>query len=89
MGIIYMKKFIISIGVFTIICSCCTTKTANPNTITWEEACELSWAYYLEKNNYPDLPWEEQPDSIQNDYLDCWAGSAQEDSLLMNYNIEY
>lgn len=89
MGIIYMKKLIISIGVFTIICSCCTTKTANPNTITWEEAEEISWAAYLEVYNHEDKPWEEQPDSIQNYYLDCWAGSGQEDSVLSKYNIIY
>lgn len=83
-----MKKLIyivvIAVAVVTTGCSC-STKVSN--TITWEEAEEISWAAYLQAYNYEDKPWDEQPDSIQNDYLDCWAGSAQEDSVLSHYHI--
>lgn len=82
-----MKKSFVLVAIATFVCSCCSVKESN--TINWEEACEISWAEFLRVNNCPDIPWEEQPDSIQNEYLDCWAGSAQEDSLLMNYTIEY
>ena len=80
-----MKKIaiiaIVILGISVAMCS--PTKVEKP-TISWEEACEISWAEFLQVNNYQDLPWEEQPDSIQNEFLDCWSGPATEDSLLRN-----
>ena len=83
-----MKKIIIIVIVIlgVIIAMCAPTKVEQ-KPISWEEACEISWAEFLKINNYRDLPWEEQPDSIQNEFLDCWSGSAQEDSILCNYKI--
>lgn len=82
-----MKKSIIFavalLGIATAMCA----PTKVENQITWEEACEISWAEFLRVNNYQDLPWEEQPDSVQNEFLDCWSGSTQEDSILCNYKI--
>lgn len=82
-----MKKIIFAAVVLGIsVAMCAPTKVEKP-TITWEEACEISWTEFLRVNDYQDLPWEEQPDSIQNEFLDCWSGSAEEDSLLRNNYI--
>lgn len=85
-----MKKliYIVVIAVAVITTGCHSTKVSK-NTITWEEAVEISWEEFLKAYNYQDAPWDEQPDSVQNDYLDCWAGSAQEDSIFHSYNIVY
>lgn len=83
-----MKKLaIISIIAVIVIATigCCSTKVSKD--ITWEEAQEISWKAYLETYNHEDKPWEEQPEEVQNYYLDCWAGSGQEDSVLRSYNI--
>lgn len=79
-------KLFALIALGAIFAMCAPTKVEKQK-ITWEEAVEISWAEFLKVNNYQDSPWEEQPDSIQNEYLDCWAGSAQEDSILSNYII--
>lgn len=84
-----MKKYIILTVVALVAIAatgCGSTKMAN-NVVTWEEACEISWEEFLKVNNYPNVAWEDQSIEVQNEYLDCWAGSAQEDSVLQAYHI--
>lgn len=84
-----MKKliYIVVIAVAVITTGCGSTKVTN--TITWEEAEEISWESYLKVYNHPNVAWEEQSEEVQNYYLDCWAGSAQEDSIFQAYHIVY
>lgn len=85
-----MKKliYIVVISVAVITTGCHSTKVSK-NTISWEEAEEISWESYLKVYNHPNVAWEEQSEEVQNYYLDCWAGSAQEDSVLQAYHIVY
>ena len=82
-----MKKIIFAAVVLGIAVAMCAPTKVEKEVINWEEACEISWTEFLRVNDYQDLPWEEQPDSIQNEFLDCWSGSAEEDSLLRNNYI--
>ena len=79
-------KFFALIALGAIFAMCSPTKVEK-NQITWEEAVEISWTEYLRVYNIEDLPWDDQPTEVKNYYLDCWAGSAQEDSILSNYII--
>lgn len=85
-----MKKliYIVVIAVAVITTGCHSTKVSK-NTITWEEAEEISWESYLKVYNHPNVAWEKQSEEVQNYYLDCWAGSAQEDSIFQAYHIVY
>lgn len=85
-----MKKliYIVVIAVAVITTGCHSTKVSK-NTISWEEAEEISWESYLKVYNHPNVAWEKQSEEVQNYYLDCWAGSAEEDSVLQAYHIVY
>ena len=82
-----MKIIVFAAVILGIAVAMCAPTKVEKEVINWEEACEISWAEFLRVNDYQDLPWEEQPDSIQNEFLDCWSGSAEEDSLLRNNYI--
>ena len=85
-----MKKYIIlTVVALVAIATTGCGSTKMTNTITWEEAEEISWESYLKVYNHPNVAWEEQSEEVQNYYLDCWAGSAQEDSVLQAYHIVY
>lgn len=63
-------KIIISFSIFALsLVSCATSETS----------CDASWeAYCAAYNVNPSAPTEEE----ENYYLDCWAGSVEEEAAL-------
>lgn len=72
-----MKNLIITSALILLLLltGCKTSKTAEQ--VSWEAFCqEYEYSYNTE-----------DPEAI-NEYLDCWRGSAQEETILLNNGYE-